>query len=79
MTWERTGGGCHLLTDVPHPCDDDYENAETGERVRFFSTKEAHFAMPRTVERLAEVHDGEGVRDLVKIMEEARITGIERQ
>ena len=35
--------------------------------------------MPRTVERLAEVHDGEGVRDLVKIMEEARITGIERQ
>ena len=77
MTWEHTGGGCSLGCNDGYPCDDDFENAETGERLRFYSTKEAHFAMPRTVETLVEVRDLEGVKDRVRIMGKA-LTGMER-
>lgn len=69
MTWKHTGGGCCLKCDDRYPCDDDFENAKTGERVRFYSTKEAHFAMPRTVETLAEIRDLDGVDDRVRIMD----------
>jgi hypothetical protein len=62
MTWRHTGGGCGLCCNANFPCDDDYKNVETGEKVRFFSTKEAHFAMPPTVETLAEIQDREGVK-----------------
>ena len=77
MTWERTGGGCCLQGKEAYPCDDDFENAETGERLRFYSTMEAHFAMPRTVETLIEVRDLDGVEDRVRIMGKV-LTGMER-
>jgi hypothetical protein len=77
MTWKHTGGGCCLGCNDGYPCDDDFKSAETGERVRFFSTKEAHFAMPRTVERLVEIRDLDGVEDRVRIMGKA-LTGMER-
>ena len=69
MTWRHTGGGCCVGCSDGYPCDDDYKNVETGERVRFYSTKEAHFAMPRTVDTLVDVRDLEGVEGRVRIMD----------
>ena len=61
--WERIGGGCGLGCDRPdHPCDDMYENTETGERVEVYSTKERHFDMPTTVEDPAELYFLDGVK-----------------
>ena len=71
MTWEHIGGGCCLKCDNSYPCDDDFRNSKTGERVRFYSTKAAHFAMPGTVRTLVEIRDLEGVNDLVRIMGKA--------
>ena len=62
MPWKNTGGGCCLGCNAGFSCDDDFENVETGERVRFYSTMEAHFSMPQTVETLAEIQDREGVK-----------------
>ena len=62
MTWKHTGGGCGLGCNANFPCDDDYKNSETGEKVRFYSTMEAHFSMPLTVETLAEIQGREGVK-----------------
>ena len=66
MTWKHTGGGCCVKCDDHYPCDDDFENM--GESIRFYSTKKAHFAMPRTVETLVEIRDLDGVEDRVRIM-----------
>ncbi len=78
MKWEHIGGGCGLGCNAGCPCDDDFENTETGDRVRFYSTKEAHFAMPRTVETLVEVRDLEGVEGRVRIMDNI-LTGKEKR
>lgn len=78
MTWIHTGGGCCLGCDDGYPCDDDFENTETGECVVFYSTKEAHFAMPGTVETLVEVRDLGGVADRVRIKDNRSIEGIAR-
>ncbi len=56
--WKNIGGGCGLGCDRPdHPCDDMYENAETGERVTVSSTQERHFNMPRSVDDVADLYD----------------------
>jgi len=68
MTWEHVGGGCCLECEANFPCDDEYEETETSEtltsnpaRVRFYTTMEAHPAMPRVVETLMELWNREGV------------------
>ncbi len=71
MTWRHTGGGCCFKCDHDYPCGDDFENAETGERVRFYSTREAHFTMPPAIGTLVEIRDLDGVKGLVRIMGEA--------
>jgi len=62
MTWRHIGGGCGLGCNAGFPCDDDYEDPETGKRARVYSTMEAHFVMPPTVETLSEIQDREGVQ-----------------
>lgn len=44
--WKHTGGGCMLMTQDTYPCDDTYENSETGETLELRCTVDAHFAMP---------------------------------
>ncbi len=78
MTWKRTGGGCCLGCNKGFPCDDDFVNPETGECVVFYSTKEAHFAMPHTVETLIEIRDLDGVEDRVRIKDNRDTTGMEQ-
>ncbi len=61
MTWQRIAGGCLLLSDTEYPCDDQYENTETMERVTVYSTQERHFTMPTQVASPSELHDLSGV------------------
>lgn len=61
--WENIGGGCRVGGDeLDHPCDDTYENSETGERVTVYSTQERHVDMPEFVDGLAELYRLDGVR-----------------
>ena len=64
--WERISGGCHTAAGgagkMKYPCDDDWENKETGERVKIFSTFNGHLSLPDTVDALEEVYKLGGVR-----------------
>ena len=64
--WERTGGGCHTSAGgselMKYPCDDDWENKETRERVKIRSTLDSHYSLPDTVDSLEEVYELEVVR-----------------
>jgi len=53
--WIHTGGGCFVGGGKQFPCDDDFENEETGEVVNFQTTKDRHFNMPERVEVLEEI------------------------
>lgn len=47
--WQHQGGGCvvgRMAKPLEHPCDDEYENVETGEVAILRSTEAAHGAMP---------------------------------
>lgn len=61
--WKNIGGGCGTACDRPdHPCDDMYEDTETGERVTVYSTQERHFDMPRFVDGLSDLYALDGVK-----------------
>lgn len=66
MKWEKTGGGCHTCAggadEMMYPCDDSYENTETGERITIYSTQERHFEMPNEVDAIAELYALDGVK-----------------
>ena len=61
--WEHTGGGCFVASDDPYPCDDDYENPATGERVQIRTTPDRHFSLPTEVETMEEVFRMTGVQE----------------
>lgn len=60
--WVHTGGGCGIGDSSSHPCDDTYENRDTGERVTFLSSIEAHFSMPEKLENLKNISRRKGVK-----------------
>ena len=64
--WERISGGCHTAAGgagkMKYPCSDDWENEETGERVKTFSTQNRHISLPNTVGTLQAIYELEGVR-----------------
>lgn len=61
--WKNIGGGCGMGCDRPeYPCDDEYENTETGKRVTVYSTQERHFKMPSHIEDPADLYALDGVR-----------------
>ena len=62
MSWNHIGGGCRLIGDRNFPCDDEYENSETGERIRLYTTMDAHFDMPRIASTISELQVREGVQ-----------------
>lgn len=62
MTWKHIGGGCGLTCEANFPCDDEYEDSKTAERVRFRTTMEAHFEMPGEADTLEELQNREGVK-----------------
>lgn len=62
MSWNHIGGGCLLVGGKNFPCDDEYENSETGERVRLYTTMDAHFDMPRVASTISELQVREGVQ-----------------
>jgi len=53
--WEHVGGGCWVTRNSKHPCDDTYEHQKTKERVTVYSTKNAHFEMPRVVRSISDL------------------------
>ncbi len=62
MAWKNIGGGCGVTCRANFPCDDQYEDDESGERVTVYTTMEAHFEMPREVDTLEELRGREGVK-----------------
>lgn len=62
MTWKNIGGGCGVSCRGNYPCDDMYQNEETGERVVLYSTMEAHFALPATVDDPETLRQRDGVQ-----------------
>lgn len=63
MTWKHQGGGTMLGHGGETPCDDAYENLETGKSVILRSTVEAHFKMPDEVDDINTLLLREGVRE----------------
>lgn len=67
--WEQTGGGCMvgpMAQGKDYPCDDDFQETETGEVVNVKTTHDAHFSLPTrrggTARSLAEVERHPGVK-----------------
>lgn len=63
--WEHIGGGCMVggsLAKQKYPCDDEYENSVTHERVSFDTTMDAHFSMPPRVKNISDLDRRSGVR-----------------
>jgi len=50
-----------LARGVEHPCDDEYENVETGERALLLSTEKAHDDLPDEASSIAELARRPGV------------------
>ena len=64
FVWKWYGGGCRVVGDDLYPCDDAYENVETGERVTVYSTRERHFDLPKHgVNDIAELYTLDGVKE----------------
>lgn len=61
MTWKRVGGGTMINAGIEHPCDDEYENLETGELFTIYSTPAQHFSMPDEVNSIKELAELENV------------------
>jgi chaperonin GroES len=61
--WKRIGGGCMLkqMDQRAYPCDDEWENIKTGQKVKLLSTQEAHMKMPRFTPNLESLVDGKSV------------------
>ncbi len=66
--WEHIGGGClvgEYAEGKRYPCDDDFEDTETGEQINIRSTVDGHFTQPgrgKTVKRLADIEKHPGVK-----------------
>lgn len=61
--WKNVSGGCKVGRNLPeYPCDNEYENTETKERVTVYSTQKCHFNMPEFVSGPAELYSLDGVR-----------------
>lgn len=59
--WEHGGGGCGL-GGGKYCCDDSYYHSNSGKRVVFVTTMEAHFTMPERVKSLKTLEKKKGVR-----------------
>jgi hypothetical protein len=62
--WQHQGGGCFIGGGDPgaYNCDDIYEHEETGKSVYLETSEEAHFDMPRRVEKLTDLTRRPGIR-----------------
>ncbi|KKM15280.1 hypothetical protein LCGC14_1697690 [marine sediment metagenome] len=62
--WHRVSGGCFTQAGgaelKKYPCDDDWENKETGRIVKIHSTYDRHFDLPKQVVSLDEIYILEG-------------------
>ena len=68
MRWKHRSGGCDVDSRDDHPCKDQYEDLETGERITLRTTAEAHFRMPFTAWTLVELLERDGVKKPWKAM-----------
>ncbi len=63
--WERVGGGSFLPpVTARYPCDEEYENVVTGDRVHFETTYARHCDVPQSVRFLSELDALPGMRRL---------------
>jgi hypothetical protein len=67
--WEHVGGGCAVggcAEGKRYPCDDDYEETETGETVSVDTTRKGHFELPTryggTLPSIAAIERQPGVK-----------------
>lgn len=60
--WHLQGGGCMVGTKHRYPCDDDYEDQITRQIINVRSTMDAHFKMPLSVARIADLRKIPGVK-----------------
>ncbi len=59
--WHHVGGGCGGCGFGEFPCDDEYRNTETGDRLTVYSTQERHFDMPKAVASIIDLLSLSGV------------------
>jgi hypothetical protein len=65
FVWRHTGGGCTVgeaAEGSSHPCDDTYENINTGHEITFQTTQTAHTKMPSMAKSLENIEKRAGVK-----------------
>jgi hypothetical protein len=63
--WQHIGGGCmvgRFAKGVEYPCDESYENVETGEEAALSTTERAHASIPHEASCLRDLTQRPGVQ-----------------